>query len=186
MSSDTQTQLLKKWSAGDTAAKEQLMLEVYPELKKIANRLFAKEAKGHTLQATALVNEAYIKLCTAEPEWNSKTHFFGFTATLMRHLLVDHARSKKSNKRGGHMLNVTLCEGITDSTLGPNSDIDVIALNSALESLALIDAIAAQAIEQRFFAGLSNQNIADLTQTSLATIGRKIKFAKAFLYKQLN
>lgn len=177
-------QLLESWRAGDERAKTELLETVYPHLKEIALRLFHREAQGHTLQATAVVNEACVKLLSAEPEWQTKTHFFSFSATVMRHLLVDYARSKKRQKRGGDEVNLTLHEELAHDGIHQDS-IDVIALDAALNELSQIDDVAAQAIEQRFFAGLTNKDIAELLHISLATVERKIKFAKAFLYKKL-
>jgi len=178
--------LLQQWRNGNEAAKSELMNAVYPHLKEIAERLFYREAQSHTLQATAVVNEACIKLLSAEPDWQTRTHFLGFSATVMRHLLVDYARTKKRGKRGGGVVNLSLHEGLAQDDLSLQDNIDVIALADALDELSQIDAVAAQAVEQRFFAGLTNQEIAEFLQVSLATIERKIKFSKAFLYKQLS
>ena len=177
--------LLESWRQGDEQARSELMDAVYPHLKEIASRLFHREAQGHTLQATAVVNEACVKLLSADPEWQTKTHFFGFSATVMRHLLVDYARSKRRDKRGGGDVNLTLHEELAPDAMNQDN-IDVIALDNALNELSEIDEVAAQAVEQRFFAGLTNKDIAELLNISLATVERKIKFAKAFLYKKLS
>ena len=179
-------ELLSDWRQGDETAKNELIDEIYPQLKEIAIRLFRREVQGHTLQATAVANEACIKLLSKEPDWTSKTHFLAFSARLMRHILVDYARTKKAEKRGGGAFNVTLHEEIIHNDTNEENNVDILALDSALEELSQIDDIATQAIEQRFFAGLTNQDIAELLSTSLATVERKIKFAKAFLYKKLS
>ena len=148
-------ELLRDWRAGDELAKKELIDKIYPQLKEIANRLFRRESQGHTLQATAVVNEACIKLLATEPDWQTKTHFLAFSATMMRHFLVDYARSKKAGKRGGDAINVTLQEAMIQNESNPEDTIDLIALDSALDELSQIDDAAAQAMEQRFFAGLT-------------------------------
>ncbi len=175
--------LLKQWSEGNKAAKNELVSLLYPELRKAARYQFAKEKVDHTMQATALVNEAYEKLIRVEAKWQGKTHFLNLSAKIMRQILVDFARSKNRRKRGGDLLKVTLVESHVHTD---KDNLDVIALDEALKILENRDAIAANMIEQRAFAGMTNQQIADAQDVSIATVERKIQFAKAWLYRQLN
>ncbi len=174
--------LLKQWSEGNDAAKNELVSLLYPELRKAAQYQFSKEKPDHTMQATALVNEAYEKLIKVDTDWQGKTHFLNLSAKIMRQILVDFARSKSRHKRGGDMLKVTLVES---SAQTDEDDLDVMALDEALKILEKRDAVAASMIEQRAFAGMTNQQIADAQGVSIATVERKIQFAKAWLFKQL-
>jgi len=142
------------------------------------------ENAGHTLQATALVNEAFIKLVDADIAWQNRAHFMALSARAMRQILVDHARANRSDKRGGSAIAVTLHE----SRLGDQgqTDLDILALENALEQLVQIDPRKAQAIELSFYGGLTYNEIAEALAISPATVDREIRFAKAWLYSQLS
>jgi RNA polymerase sigma factor (TIGR02999 family) len=175
--------LLERWSQGDESAKNQLVTLLYPELKRVAIRQFSKEKPDHTLQATALLNETYEKLISVEAQWQGKTHFLNLSAKIMRQILVDFARGKQREKRGGDFVRVTLVES---SAQTPDEELDIIALDQALAILEQRDPAAASMIEQRAFAGMTNQQIADAQNVSIATVERKIQFAKAWLYKKMH
>ncbi|ARU57826.1 MAG: ECF-type sigma factor [Pseudomonadales bacterium] len=180
---DSINDLLKKWSEGDEKAKNELVSRLYPELKKAANYQFAKEKFEHTMQATALVNEAYERLVAVEANWQGKTHFLNLSAKIMRNILVDFARSKQRQKRGGDMVRVTLMES---SAHTDEDELDLMALDEALVILEKRDPVCASMIEQRVFAGMTNDQIAEAQSCSVATVERKIQFAKAWLFRQLN
>src|SRR5678816_4026225 len=137
ISSDSVTQLLHRWSDGDKEALDQLMPMVYDELRRMARRHMAQQPSGHTLQATALIHEAYLRLVGQEAKhWENRAHFFGVAAQAMRHILVDHARARKMAKRGGGAHQVSLDEALT---IGPERGDDLVALNDALDALAALD-----------------------------------------------
>jgi RNA polymerase sigma factor (TIGR02999 family) len=177
------TQLLAAWQSGDEAALERLLPLVHGELRRIARRCMRQERPDHSLQATALVNEAYIKLVDARRvQWQNRTHFLAIAARLMRRVLVDYARSKRYQKRGGGAMRVTFSEGL-DLPGGPEHDL--IALNDALDTLAKVDERKSRVIELRYFGGLTVEETAGVLRVSPDTVLREAKLAKAWLLRQL-
>ena len=177
------TQLLLAWSEGDREALDRLMPIVHEELRRLARVLMARERAGHTLQTTALVNEAYIRLIdAAKVPWQGRAHFFGIAARLMRRILVDMARERNYRKRGGGALRVTLDEELT---AGAAINPDVIALDEALNALAQVDERKSRVVEMRFFAGLAEQEIAAALNVSQETIRRDWRLARAWLLRRL-
>jgi RNA polymerase sigma-70 factor, ECF subfamily len=182
-SSDQITQLLRSWSQGDSRALEQLMPLVYKELHRIAQRYMNNEAPEHTLQTTALVNEAYLRLVSGSPaDWQSRTHFFAVSAQVMRHILVDWARSHQAKKRGSGVEPLQLDEQLG---LPVRSGSDLVAIDDALKGLALIDSRKSQVVELRFFGGLTVEEIADVLKVSEETVHRDWRFAKSWLRREL-
>jgi RNA polymerase sigma factor (TIGR02999 family) len=176
------TILLRDWSNGDKAALEQLMPLVYQELRKLARSHLRKERRSHTLQPTALIHEAYLRMVgTDHPEWKSRSHFFGVAANLMRQILVDHARKHHAAKRAGGA-KVTLDEAII---LDPKNPSNLIALDDALVSLARLDPRKARAIELRYFAGFSMEETAQSLNISVATLRRDLRMAEAWLLREM-
>ena len=179
MNSDSDiTRLLGEWREGDSGAEQALVPLVYDELHNQARRLMAGERAGHTIQPTALVHDAYLKLRGANVDWTDRTHFFALSARLMRRLLVNHANARAAKKRGGDDIRVTLEDGLRD---GADADFALLQLDEALEALREVDAEKAQLIELQYFGGLSVTEIADFTGLSVATIGRHLRFARAWL-----
>lgn len=178
------TQLLRAWSEGDERALEKLMPLVYEELHRLARRYMAGERPGHTLQTSALVNEAYLRLVDVKNlNWQNRAHFFGVSAQLMRRILVDFARSRRSLKRGGEALTVSLEEG---SIVSRAKGADVVALDDALKSLAEIDPRRSRVVELRFFGGLSAEESAEVLKVSPETVLHDWKLAKVWLLRQLS
>ena len=176
------TGLLTAWRAGDVSAGERLMPLVYAELHSIASRYARDEHAAATLQPTALVNEAYLRLVDSNVPWESRRHFLAIAARTMRRVLVDHARTRKREKRGGGALNVTL----GDPPSGNESDpIDIIAVDAALERLAAMDERKARVVELHYFAGLDYEEIARALDISPATVHRDLRFARSWLSDQL-
>ena len=177
------TGLLLAWGTGDEAALEQLVPLVHAELRRIARRCMAGERKGHSLQATALVNEAYLRLIDVQHvNWQNRAHFLAMSARLMRRILVDYARSKRYQKRGGGAVKVTFDEGLP--VVG-GRDQDLVAVDDALEALAKIDERRGRVVELRFFGGLSVQETATVLKVSPETVMRDWKLAKAWLLREL-
>ena len=177
------TRLLINWRNGDEAALEQLIPLVHEELRRVARRHMAHERVGHTLQATALVNEAYVRLIDVrQMNWQDRAHFFAMSSRLMRRVLVDFARSKGYQKRGGGAQKVSLDEG---ELVIPERGEDLTALDEALTSLATFDARKAQVVEMRFFGGLSVEETAEALHVSVDTVMRDWKLAKAWLLREL-
>jgi RNA polymerase sigma factor (TIGR02999 family) len=177
------TQLLRAWSGGNDAALEQLLPLVETDLRRLARRYMGRERHGHTLQATALVNEAFIRLCDARHlSWQDRAHFLGISARLMRRILVDHARASSSQKRGGGGQRVTLDEALLVS---PEPAVDLVALDRALETFATVDARKSRVVELRFFGGLSIQETAAVLQVSEDTVKRDWRLAKLWLRRAL-
>ena len=177
------TSLLINWRNGDQAALEQLIPLVHEELRRLARRHMAHERAGHTLQATALVNEAYVRLIDIKQvNWQDRTHFFAMSSRLMRRILVDFARSKGYQKRGGGAHKVSLDEALI-ITQEPGQDL--IALDDALTALAAFDPRKAQVVEMKFFGGLSVEETADALKVSVETVMRDWKFAKVWLLREL-
>lgn len=182
--SSNATELLHAWSNGDQSAFEELVPLVYQELRILAERYMRHERPDHTLQATALVNEAYVRLIDVNRiQWQSRTHFLAMAAQTMRRILVEFARQRHRQKRGGGAMRVTLsdAEGIAHE-----SGLDVVALNDALSALATFDPRMSQVVELRFFAGLTVQETADVLNVSPETVMRDWKTAKAWLLRELN
>ena len=177
------TGLLIAWRDGDESALARLIPIVHDELHRIARGCMAGEKAGHTLQATALVNEAYVRLIeTQGVNWQNRAHFLAMAARLMRRILVDFARSKQYLKRGGGAVNVSLAP---DVALSSEPGRDLVALDDALEALAKVDERKSRVIEMRFFGGLSVQETAEALHVSPETVMRDWKLAKAWLLRQL-
>lgn len=177
------TELLVKWSAGDTDALAKLLPIVYAELRRIANNYLRREHSGHTLQATALVHEAYLKLVKAQGlKWHNREQFFGISANLMRQILVDHARATSAAKRGGNMSNLSLDKA---HTISSESDADLLLLDEALDKLAEMDAQAGRIVELRYFAGLTIEETAQILKTSPMTVKREWATARAWLHREI-
>lgn len=178
------TQLLIDWRSGDQSALDKLMLLVYDELHALARRYMKQERGDHTLQTTALVNEAYLKLVGGQtPDWQNRAHFFGVAAQVMRHLLIDHARSKRYARRGGSTVRITLDDNVAAS---PGESIDLLALDEVLDRLDAIDERKRRIVELRYFSGLSVEETAEVLGLSVITIKREWLKAKAWLYRELN
>jgi RNA polymerase sigma factor (TIGR02999 family) len=177
------TLILKDWNRGDQSALEKLMPIVYDELKRIAARYMRKEQPNHTLQATALVNEAFMRLADEKDlEWQNRAHFFAIAANTMRRILVSYAVAARADKRGGGELRLSLDEAIG---LPEKRDYNLLALNDALNRLAVMDPRKSQIVELRFFAGLENEEIAEALGISVGTVKREWKMAKAWLQCEL-
>ena len=178
------TQLLREWSGGRQEARDELLGLVYEPLRAIAGRHLNREREGHTLQPTALVNELYLKLVGQRSvAWNDRAHFFAVAAQVMRRILVDHARRKKSDKRGGDMIPVTIGAALD---LPAAESIDVVALDVALEHLEKIFPQQARVVELRFYAGLTIDETAAVLGVSPATISREWTMARAWLRRELS
>jgi RNA polymerase sigma-70 factor, ECF subfamily len=179
------TQLLRAWSEGDESALERLLPLVEGELRRLARGYMARERGGHTLQPTALVNEAFLRLIDArQVRWQDRAHFLGIAARLMRRVLVDHARSRGYQKRGGGAARVTFTEALAVAP-EPALDLDLVALDHALEELAAADARKARVIELRFFGGLSVEETAEVLHLSTDSIKRDWRLGKLWLLRAL-
>jgi RNA polymerase sigma-70 factor, ECF subfamily len=177
------TALLIDWSNGDEIALKQLMPLVYDELHQMARRHLRREASGHTLQTTELIHEAYLKLAAQEEQnWQNRAHFFGVAAKVMRHILVDHARTKHRSKRGGLAERITLHESVTTAA---NRSEEIVALDDALNQLATLDERKVQVVEMRFFGGLKTEEIAGVLKISPETVKRDWQFARKWLLREL-
>lgn len=182
-SPDAVTQLLIAWSNGDQSARDQLMTLVYEELHRLAHRHIRKERPGHTLQTSALVNEAFVRLVDVKKvQWESRAHFFAIAAQMMRRILVDYARSRRYVKRGGDAHQVTLNEGLI---VADQKSADVVALDEALNELANIDQRKRKVVELRFFGGLSIEETAEVLAVSPGTVMRDWTLAKAWLKRAM-
>jgi RNA polymerase sigma factor (TIGR02999 family) len=180
------TQLLLAWGGGDEEALNKLVPLIHAELHRLARHYMRQERGGHTLQTTALVNEAYLKLVdwrNQNVQWQNRAHFFGVSAQVMRHILVDHARANRYQKRGGGQVNLSLDEALTVST---EKSADLVALDDALKSLARIDERKARIVELRFFGGLSVDETAEVLKISPRTVMRDWSLAQAWLYRELS
>lgn len=176
------TGLLQAWGDGEKEALDQLMPLVFDDLRRMASRYLRRE-RFHTLQSTALVNEVFVRLLNRRSlEWRNRSQFFGFVAQEMRRILVDHARKKKSGRRGAGWHSVSLDEALA---VAESRDIDLLALDDALGDLARLDSDLSRAVELRFFVGLSYDEIAELLGTSKSTIRRRWRSASAWLYREL-
>ena len=175
------TQLLNDWSNGDREALDKLTPLVYDELRRLAHHYMSREHPGHTLETTALVNEAYLRLVgQKDTHWHNRAHFFAVSATVMRHILVDHARQKGYLKRGGHAPTVALEEA---AVMSEERAADLLALDEALHDLARYDERKARIVELRYFAGLSIEETAQVLDVAPITVRREWEKAKAWLYK---
>lgn len=182
-SSQAVTQLLVRWKTGDSSALEALLPLVYDELRKLARHYLASERPGHTLQSTALVHEAYLRMVGQSPgPMENRAHFFGIAAHLMRQILVDHARARLASKRGAGCI-VTLDEW---ANVLKDQPLDLVALDDALTELARLDDRQARIVELRFFAGLSVEDTAKALDISPATVKRSWTAARLWLYRELN
>jgi len=178
------TRLLIAWNEGDRAAVERLMPLVYAELRGIAERQFRRERAGHTLQPTAVVHEAYFRLVDqTRVTWKNRGHFYAIAAQAMRRILIDHARSRQAEKRGGREERVTLDVGIASPE--PANDIDLLALDEALLRLKELDEPQARIVELRFFGGLSIEETAQVLETSASSVKREFRSARAWLFHEL-
>lgn len=177
------TQLLKAWNEGDQTALEKLMPLVLDELRRLAGNYLRRERANHTLQPTALVNEAYLRLVDQKARWQNRAQFFGVAAQLMRRILVDHARVHQAQKRGGsdqQRLSLADAEGVADKP-----DVDLLALHEALNELAELDPQQARIVELKFFGGLSIEETAEVLGVGHATVERDWKMARAWLRSKL-
>ena len=184
MSAPDVTQLLRNWRDGNRAALDELAPVVYDELRRLASSYMRRERSDHTLQSTALVNEAFLKLCDQrEVEWKNRAHFFGIAAQMIRRILVDHARAHKAEKRGGGAGVLSLDEAIG---VPERRDIEVLSLNDALEALQALDPKQARIVELRFFTGLSIEETAEVVGVSPATVKREWVAARAWLFREVS
>jgi RNA polymerase sigma factor (TIGR02999 family) len=178
------TQLLAAWNHGDRAALERLTPLVHTELHRLAKRYMAGERRGHILQTTALVNEAFMRLIDWQNvEWQNRAHFFGLAAQIMRRILVDFARARNREKRGGGEIEVSLSEA---AKVPSKRSADLVALDDALQTLEKLDPRQARVVELRFFAGLNLEETAEVLRVSLSTVRRDWSLAEAWLYRELN
>jgi RNA polymerase sigma factor (TIGR02999 family) len=181
--SEEVTNLLLAWGRGNEAARDQLIPHVYNELRRIAAHYLRNERRNHTLQTSALVNEAYLRLVDQNAPWQSRAQFFGIAARLMRQILVDQARTRLRLKRGGDQAQVSLAEA---AHLAEGKSADLLALDDALQALAAVDPRQSRIVELRFFAGLTIEEAAEVTGLSTASIEREWRAARAWLRAQLS
>ena len=178
------TQLLAEWSEGNQSALDELYPLVYEELHRLARRYMSREKKGHTLQTTALINEAYVRLVDQRNvHWANRSHFFAISAQIMRRILIDHARRHAYAKRGGGAQQVSLEEV---ATVARDLGSDLVRLDEALKTLAEMDPRRSQVVELRYFGGLNNEEIAGVLKISENTVTRDWNMARAWLYQQLS
>ena len=178
------TQLLADWSKGDKSALDKLLPLVHAELRRIARRQMSHERPGHTLQATALINEVYLKLLGQESfEWHNRAHFFAVCAQIMRHILIDHARAHTREKRGGGAVQVSLDKAVV---IANEQAEHLLALDEALRSLENLDAQKAKIVELRYFGGLSLEETAEVLDISPRTVRREWQRSKAWLYRMIS
>jgi RNA polymerase sigma factor (TIGR02999 family) len=178
------TELLRRWSGGDVAARESLVPLVYDELRRLARYYLASQRSDHTLQSTAIVHEAYLRLAGRENvHWENRSHFFAVAAQLMRRILVDHARKRNAAKRGGAQLTLLVDEAVEPSS---QRELDLVALDDALKALAELDERQSRIVELRFFGGLSIEDTSRLLEISPATVKREWSTARAWLYEEIS
>jgi RNA polymerase sigma-70 factor (ECF subfamily) len=178
------TQLLEQWSHGDDAALAELTPLVYEELRRLAHRHMGGERPDHTLQTTALVNEAYLRLADqTNPSWQNRAHFFALAARAMRQILVNYAKSYRAQKRGGGAIKVELDEA---AIVSPEQSKAIVDLHEALERLGTLDSRKARVVELKYFGGLNHGEIAEVMKISTVTVRRDWVFAKAWLYTELH
>lgn len=177
------SKLLLNWGQGDQAAREALIPLVYDELRRLARRHLRRERPDHTLQSAALVNEAYLRLIRQDqPQWQNRAHFFGVAAQLMRHILVDHARNRMAAKRGAGAPRLTLDPEVA---LPQQREVDLVALDDALNQLATLDERQSRVVELRFFGGLSIEETSVVLEISAATVKREWATARAWLQREM-
>ena len=178
------TQLLEQWSHGENAALAELTPLVYEELRRLAHHFMEGQRPDHTLQTTALVNEAYLRLADqTSPSWQNRAHFFAVAARAMRQILVNYAKSSRAQKRGGGALKVELDEG---AIVSPEQSQAILDLHEALEKLGTLDSRKARVVELKYFGGLNHGEIAEVMKISTVTVRRDWVFAKAWLYTELH
>jgi len=178
------TELLTRWSGGDTSAREALVPLVYNELRRIARRCLSGQRSDHTLQPTALVHEAYLRLVRYDSiDWRDRAHFFALAAQIMRQILVDHARKQTAAKRGGNSVTLVVNEA---SAVAKQTSLDLLALDDALKQLASLDPRQSQIVELRFFGGLSIEETAEAVNISPATIKREWATARLWLLQEMS
>jgi len=185
---DNLTTLLVEWREGDKTALDRLTPLVYDEIRRIAHRHVQREREGHTLQTTALVNEAYLRLAGSQQvDWQNRAHFFAVTAQVMRRILIDHARRRRYLKHGGEARRVAFDEAARETSLmSQPRAAELLALDEALDELTKLDARKSQVVQLRYFGGLSLEETADVLQVSLMTVRRDWRAAKAWLFKAVN
>jgi RNA polymerase sigma-70 factor, ECF subfamily len=177
------TQLLRAWSQGDQSVKDELYQLVYDELHRLAHRYMRRENQGHTLQTTALVNEAYLRLADAQNlSFQDRTHFFAVSANVMRRILIDEARARRADRRGGDNIMLAIDEALDSEK---QEDLDLIALDLALQGLAKINERQSKVVELRYFGGLSVEETAKVLSVSPDTVMRDWRFAKAWLKREM-
>jgi RNA polymerase sigma factor (TIGR02999 family) len=176
------TRLLQQWSGGSKEALDQLMPVVYDQLRRLAASYLRSENRDHTLRATALVNEAYVRLVGANVNWQDRVHFFAVSARILRRILVDHAKSNNRQKRGGEFEQIPIDEAIL---VGPQADKGILELDDALQRLAAQDPRKSELVELLFFGGLTYDEAAAALKISPATVHRELTLAKAWLYRDL-
>jgi RNA polymerase sigma-70 factor, ECF subfamily len=178
------TDLLVRWSGGDDDALRELTPLIYEELRRLAHRQMGAERTDHTLQTTALANEAYLRLADqTHPRWQNRAHFFAVAARAMRRILVSYARNRRYEKRGGGALKIELDE---TALVSPEESKEIIDLHEALERLASLDSRKAQVVELKYFGGLNYDEMAEVLKISAVTVRRDWRFAKAWLYTELH
>ena len=176
------TRLLNEAGAGDSRARERLLARIYDELRRQAGARMRNERPGHTLQPTALVNEAWMRLVQGEPRWENRAHFFGAAAEAMRRILVEHARKQAALKRGGDVRHVTFNDMQVESA---DADLDVIAMDQALDALERDNARLALVVKLRYFAGMTVEETAELLEQSPSTVKRDWTYARAWLHERI-
>ena len=180
---DNLTGLLVEWRQGDQAALDKLTPLIYDELRRIAHRYVQRERNGHTLETTALVNEAYLRLAGQKKiEWQNRAHFFAVTARVMRHILIDHARRRHYAKHGGDIRQVSLAEA---ETMSQERAGELVALDEALDELAQFDPRKSRVVELRYFGGLGLEETAEVLEISVMTVRRDWRAAKAWLFRRM-
>ena len=177
------TQMLQQWSNGNKQALDELMPVVYEQLRRLASNCLRAERPDHTLRATALVHEAYVRLVDSDVAWQDRVHFFAVSARMLRRILVDHAKSRNRDKRGGEFEKIPLDEAVM---VGPQSDKGIVELDDVLKRLATQDQRKSELIELLFFGGLTYDEAAAALKISPATVHRELILAKAWLYRELN
>jgi RNA polymerase sigma factor (TIGR02999 family) len=178
------SQLLRAWSGGDQTALNRLVPLVYAELRRMARRYMGRQQAGHTLQTTALINEAYLRLVDKrEAQWQNRAHFFGVAAKVMRSILVDYARAQQAAKRGGEFHLISLDEA---ATVSMERTAEIVALNDALDGLAAFDKRKSQVVEMRYFGGLTVEETAEVLKVSPETVARDWRLARTWLLRELS
>lgn len=177
------TELLHAWREGQANARDELMAVVYPQLRALAARYMGGERMGHTLSATGLVHEAYLKILGSEVPWADRVHFFAVSARMMRRILVDHAKANRRDKRGGQAAKVSLEDAVV---ISPEPEERLLDLDEALQNLAEVDQRKADLVELVYFGGMNQAEAAEALQISEATVQRDLRMAKAWLYRALS